>query len=247
MPDLSARTASKPHSIRRHVERKILRFSLWVGTIAALCNNNLYLLVTERQGRLLAASIARLAGIWWLLILCAAAFLGMTVLVRGLSARYLRRYFALLGVQLPTVEEALRTGEGQRVEFKRGFSDEVAKSGSVDTELLKSIAAFAITNDAAILIGIDDAGHVKGLDLDFNRRDAWERRIYQLVRTRIKPTPPIQVAFEELRGMLVGKISVARGEAAVYMLDGVVYLRQGSSDVQAQPDDIISLVAEFAF
>ena len=47
--------------------------------------------------------------------------------------------------------------------------------------------------------------------------------------------------------MLIGKISVARGEAPVYMLDGVVYLRQGSSDVQAQPDDIISLIAEFAF
>jgi predicted HTH transcriptional regulator len=62
-----------------------------------------------------------------------------------------------------------------------------------------------------------------------------------------KPTLPIQVAFQELRGMLIGKISVARGEAPVYMLDGVVYLRQGSSDVQAQPGDIISLVAEFAF
>ena len=148
---------------------------------------------------------------------------------------------------MPTTEEALRTGEGQRVEFKRGLSDEVTKSGTVDTELLKSITAFANTNDGAILIGIDDAGHVKGLDLDFKRRDAWERRIHQLVRTRIKPTPPIQVSFEELRGMLIGKISVARGEAPVYMLDGVVYLRQGSSDVQAQPDDIISLVAEFAF
>ena len=42
-------------------------------------------------------------------------------------------------------------------------------------------------------------------------------------------------------------IDPARGEAPVYMLDSIVYLRQGSSDVQAQPDDIISLVAEFAF
>jgi hypothetical protein len=210
-------------------------------------DNNLYLLVTERRGRLLAASLVKLGGIWWLLILCAAAFLGMAFLARALSGRYLRRYFALLGIEVPTVQEALRTGEGQRVEFKRGFSDEVGKSGTVDTELLRSIAAFANTNDGAILIGIDDAGHVKGLDLDHKGRDAWERRIHQLVRARIKLTPPTQVAFEELRGMLIGKISVARGEAPVYMLDGVVYLRQGSSDVQAQPDDSISLVAEFAF
>jgi len=208
---------------------------------------NLYLLKTEWRGQLLVASSVNIGSLWWLACLCAVAFLGMSVLARAMSGRYLRRYFALLGIEVPTIEDALRTGEGQRVEFKRGLSDEVAKSGSVDTELLKSITAFANTNDGAILIGIDDAGHVKGLDLDFKRRDAWERRIHQLVRTRIKPTPPTQVAFEELQGMLTARISVARGEAPVYMLDGVVYLRQGSSDVQAQPDDIISLVAEFAF
>jgi hypothetical protein len=207
----------------------------------------LYLLETECRGRLLVASLINIGSLSWLATLCAVAFLAMSVLARAMSGRYLRRYFALLGIEVPTIEEALRTGEGQRVEFKRGFSDELAKSSTVDTELLKSITAFANTNDGAILIGIDDAGHVKGLDLDFKGRDAWERRIHQLARARVKPTPPIPVAFEELRGMLIGKISVARGEAPVYMLDGVVYLRQGSSDVQAQPDDIISLVAEFAF
>ena len=210
-------------------------------------DSNLYLLVTESQGRILAASLAKLGGIWWLLIFCAAAFLGMGFLARVLSRRYLRSYFALLGIQVPTTEEALRTGEGQQAEFKRGLADEVSKSGSVDVELLKSITAFANSNDGAILVGIDDAGHVKGLDLDYKGKDAWERRVHQLARTRIKPVPPVQVVFEEIRGMTVGKISVARGEAPVYMLDGVVYLRQGSSDVQAQPDDIVSLVAEFAF
>ena len=113
--------------------------------------------------------------------------------------------------------------------------------------MLKSIAAFANTNDGVILIGVDDAGHIKGLDLNFKQRDGLERKIHQLARNRIKPTPPIQVAFEELRGMTIAKISVARGEAPLYMTDGVVYLRQGSADVQAQPDDLTRLVAEFAF
>ena len=77
--------------------------------------------------------------------------------------------------------------------------------------LLKSIAAFANTNDGAIFVGIDDTGHVKGLDLDPKRKDALERRIHQLARNRIKPTPPVQVAFEQVRGILIAKISVARG------------------------------------
>ena len=148
---------------------------------------------------------------------------------------------------MPTVEEALRTGEGPRVKFKRGLSDVETKTGSVKTELLKSIAAFANTNDGVILIGVDDAGHVKGLDVEFKQKDRLERKIHQLARNRIKPTPPIQVVFEEFRGMIIARISVARGEAPLYMTDGVVYLRQGSADVQAQPDDLTRLVAEFAF
>ena len=36
-------------------------------------------------------------------------------------------------------------------------------------------------------IQLDDAGHVKGLDLDFKRKDALERRNHELARTRIKP------------------------------------------------------------
>jgi hypothetical protein len=55
------------------------------------------------------------------------------------------------------------------------------------------------------------------------------------------------VAFKELRGIDTATISAARGEAPVYMLDGVVYLRQGSSDVQAQPDDVISLARNLHF
>jgi predicted HTH transcriptional regulator len=94
---------------------------------------------------------------------------------------------------------------------------------------------------------LDDAGQVEGLDLNFTQRDRLERKTHQLARNRFEPTPPAQVGFGGVLGMTLGKISIARGEAPVYMLDGVVYLRQGSSDVQAQPDDIISLVAEFAF
>jgi predicted HTH transcriptional regulator len=83
--------------------------------------------------------------------------------------------------------------------------------------------------------------------LDLKRKHALERRIHQLARTRIKPAPPVEIVFEEIRGMTVSRISVARGEKPLYTLDNVVYLRRGSSDVQAQPDEIISLVTQFAF
>jgi len=63
----------------------------------------------------------------------------------------------------------------------------------------------------------------------------------------MRPNPPVQAVSVEIRGKTVGRISMARGEKPLYTLDNVVYLRRGSSDVQAQPEEIISLVTQFAY
>jgi hypothetical protein len=209
--------------------------------------NDLYLSQTATNGRVLATSFVPVADLWGLATLCAVAFLGTSIVAGAFSRRYLRTYFAMSGVRVPTLEEALRAGEGQTVEFKRGLSETEAKTGNVEDELLKSIAAFANTNDGVIFIGIDDAGHVRGLDLDFMQKDRFQGKIRQLVRNRIKPRPPIQITFEEVRNLVIAKIIVVRGEAPAYMMGGVIYIRDGSSDVQAQPDDLRRLVYEYAF
>ena len=74
----------------------------------------------------------------------------------------------------------------------------------------KSVAAFANRNDGAIFVGIDDAGHIKGLRLDFTQKNRLEQKIHQLVRARIKPAPPVQITFEELRGLVIARIAVAK-------------------------------------
>lgn len=204
--------------------------------------SDLYLTRTDVSGRLVATSIIPLDNIWRLCILGFSAFLIVTVAARWLGARFLRNYFTLAGAQVPTIAEALARGEGQEVEFKRGLPTDEARE-SVDTELLKSIAAFANTNNGAIFVGVDDHGAIKGLQLDHKKRDVFEQRISALVRNRIRPTPPIQITFAEIRGLLVSKIAVARGGALAYLLNGVIYVRYGSSDVPAQPEDLARLVA----
>ena len=210
-------------------------------------DRDLYLAVTDTNGRLLATSMVPLGDLWLLAAICVIAFLGTSIVAGALSIRFLRGYFAMTGVRVPTAEEALRSGEGQSVEFKRGLSDDETNAGNVEHELLKSIASFANTNDGVIFIGIDDAGHVRGLRLDFSQKDRMDRKIRQLVRNRIRPTPPFQITFEDMRGMVIVKIVVARGEAPVYMMNGVIYLRDGSSDVQAQPEDLKRLIPDYAF
>jgi schlafen family protein len=207
---------------------------------------DLYIVQTDTDGRLLAISLVLVGSLWLLVFSVCFAFVSTVVITRALSRRFLRTYFSLTAARVPSLEEALQSGEGQKVEFKRGLSADETRVATAEDELLRSIAAFANTNDGAIFIGIDDSVHVKGVELDSGQRDRLERKVHQLVRDRIKPRPPVQVVFEEVRGLPVVKITVSRGEAPAHMLGGVVYLRDGSSDVQAQAEDLIRLVAEYA-
>jgi len=202
---------------------------------------SLYVAQTDTNGRLSATSLIEIGELWWILCLCGMGFLFTTISARALSRRFLRNYFAVTGLRVPSIEEAQRAGESQSVEFKRGLSDDENKAGSVEEELLKSIAAFANTNEGVIFIGVDDAGHVKGLRLDVKGKDRLELKIRQLVRSRIRPTPAIQFTFEEAGQLLIGNVVVARGEG-VHVMGGVVYIRYGSSDVQAQPEDLIRIL-----
>ena len=203
----------------------------------------LYVAALDTNGRLLAVSFTRIGGMWEILLSCIAGFFFVGILTRALSRQFLRNYFAVTGVRVPSLEEALRGGENQGIEFKRGLSDDSSKAGQVDEELLKSIAAFANTNDGVIFVGIDDLGHIKGLGMDFAQRDRLERRIHQLARTRIRPTPPIQITFDEVRSFWIAKIAVAAGDAPPYMIAGTIYVRHGSSDVQAQSEEVVRMVS----
>ena len=46
--------------------------------------------------------------------------------------------------------------------------------------------------------------------------------------------------------MIVLRIVVPRGEDPVYLLSGVIFVRDGSSDVPAQPEDLKRLITEYA-
>ena len=122
-------------------------------------------------------------------MIAAAIFIGSTLAARFLSRKFLRSYFLFSQTRVPTLEEALRQGEGTQVEFKRGLSEDEGKAGAAEEEFLKTVAAFANTGDGVIFIGIDDSGKVRGLDPELNKRDQLERKINQLVRNRIRPRP----------------------------------------------------------
>lgn len=217
------------------------------GTRFYMYEDDLYFVRTDTNGRLLTISLVSMGGLWWLAVLVGLAFAFTTLIAHALSRRFLRAFLAFMGVRFPTLEEALKEGENKRVEFKRGFSEDETRESSVEDELLKSIAAFANTNGGVIFIGIDDEGHIKGLKLDFKQRDRFEQKVRQLIRSRLTPMPPVEVGFIDARGLVIARVAVARGDDLAYMMGGVIYVRSGSSDVQARPEDLKRLVTENAF
>jgi len=216
------------------------------GASLYVAKGDLFVVQTGTDGRLLATSLVLVGSVYWLGILGIATFIVGSATASAFGRRYLRTYFALMTVRVPSLEDALKTGEGQKVEFKRGLSADLEQQKRAEEELLKSVAAFANTNDGVIFIGVDDGGRVVGLDLDFKQKDRLEQKIRQLARHRIRPIPPSQVGFEDYRGLVVAKIVVARGDAPAYLMGGVIYVRSGSSDVRAQPEDLKNIILAYS-
>jgi hypothetical protein len=207
----------------------------------------MYIVQSTTAGRLIATSLAPVGNVVWLMIEMTLAFVTTTLIARMLSKKFLRNYFALAGFTMPSLEEALKLGENENIEFKRAISTDTDRGGNTENELLKSITAFANTTGGVIFLGVDDNGHAKGLQLGAKQRDQLELKIRQLVRNHITPTPPIQVSFHPIsETSVVAAVAVGRGDAPAYLFHGAIYVRYGSSDVQAQPNDLQRLITEYA-
>jgi ATP-dependent DNA helicase RecG len=192
----------------------------------------------------LVVNTSRVDDLLLLLVLSALILAGGFSVAYTSGMTFLRKYFVLTGSSAHSLADALRLGEGLTVEFKRGISFEV--QNSVD-RVLETIAAFANTANGTIFIGIEDNGNIHGLRPDGAKgRDALAERIHQAVRSRIRPALLIQVDFVEAEGLTVCRVFVPRGEQPLYVIDGVIYVRDGASDIKAPPERVLKLIQEYA-
>jgi hypothetical protein len=201
-------------------------------------NTDLNLVRVDYVGNLILISLQKVGSLWLLLGTAAFVFFLAFVSFQSVGRTVLKTRLMLIGQKPPTVGEALQSGEGQKIEFKRGI---------VDEDLLKSVAAFANTNDGTIFIGVDDAGKITGIKLDTpGEKSSFAHKIYTVVRQRVKPIPPIEMYFEDIRGYVVARVIVARGDERLYFLDGIIYVRHGDSDVKGEPSVVSRILQEYA-
>jgi hypothetical protein len=129
-----------------------------------------------------------------------------------------------------SLEEALKKGEGQSIEFK---------SGIIDSNVAKIIAAFANTNTGNIFVGVEDNGGVSGLrEQTPHERDQLLRKIRQ-VATMIQPPVSPGATFLYYDGKTVLRVFVPKGAHPLYVLQGTVWIRRLAEVVAADRQEII--------
>ena len=125
--------------------------------------------------------------------------------------------------------------ETENIEFKSKFTEEI----------YKEVIAFANTEGGFIYVGIDDKGEAVGLsDVD----DEYTR-ITNGIRDAIMPDVTMFVHYTIQENKVV-RIAVNEGTNKPYYLKGKgpkpsgVYVRQGTSSVQASPEQIRRMIKE---
>jgi hypothetical protein len=139
--------------------------------------------------------------------------------------------------QATSLEDALKNGESQSIEFKRGLADE---------HLARAIVAFANTNSGTIFLGVDDKCEVVGVDCDSpTNKDRELKRIREITTQSIKPVISVSVDFFLYNGKTVLRIFVPRGEQPLYFLNHEIYVREQTASMKATPEQVEGILTKF--
>jgi CheY-like chemotaxis protein len=154
--------------------------------------------------------------------------------------------------RLEWIKGLIRTGEGDRVEFKSTLRWNL-KTGrsekSIEKAWLKSIVAFLNTDGGVLLIGVEDNGHILGLEADqFQNEDKYLLH----VNNKLKQHIGLEWAnFIRFQTELIGDkkllwIECQPSPAPVFLRmgnDEEFYVRVGPGSRRLSPSEVLTYVA----
>lgn len=190
-------------------------------------------------------------------------FAGLGALVGGVYAaidarlrRFERTVSHLEAEMARDVPTLIRQGESERIEFKTSARWD-ARQGKVSKALgdmvARTICAFANHEGGSLLVGVDDAGEVVGLERDYQTlkspdRDGFAQLVMTLVRERLggDVCRLVHVLFAVLDGADVCRIIVEPANAPVYFHDGQdarLLVRTGNASRELDAREAVAYVA----
>jgi predicted HTH transcriptional regulator len=126
-----------------------------------------------------------------------------------------------------SIEELIRIGEGENIEFKETLRYDIRKGESskeIEKSVLKSIAGFLNADGGTLLVGVNDDGVPVGLENDIKtlpkkNRDGLENYLTMLVKSMIgvNHTKHINVQFDKVSEREICAIHVRPGRKPAYL------------------------------
>ena len=132
--------------------------------------------------------------------------------------------------------------EGTHLDFKQALAVDTrtgAPSSSEKSGTVKTIAALLNTDGGTLLLGVSDAGEIKGIAPDVahcthRNTDGFELKLRQMLDAQLQPPPHsrIGVSFETFPEGTVCRVDVPASPGITYFDNTEVYIRDGNRSSQ---------------
>jgi len=134
------------------------------------------------------------------------------------------------------VQQYIRAGEGDRVEFK---------STAATEGLDRAVAALSNCEGGLVVLGVDDAGAVVGLPDD---PEALQESLTSRLRGSFLPPVSARLGRQQVGGLWVHWVEIRRNRGPVpTTVRGRVFIRRGRASVEPSPSELQELFNRFGF
>jgi len=156
------------------------------------------------------------------------------------------------------INEMLKSGEHEKLEFKTSFRWD-AKRSQVNRELektvMKTITAFLNSDGGQLLIGVDDESNPVGLESDFAslpkpNADGFENHFNNLFNTMIGPEfrRLVKLKFDNTGGKTLCLVDIEPGRKPAYLKTGDgedFYIRTGNATTPLKMSEVATYISSW--
>lgn len=130
-------------------------------------------------------------------------------------------------------------GDGPHLEYKEKLPDTQGEKRNV----FKTAVAFANGDGGTVLFGIDDGGQLRGVK---DKLAEGRRRLNDLLRDLVDPSPPVRIEAHRLDGRNVLVLEVLSGGGVLYALTidknkPEYYVRRDGTTFYARPGELAAV------
>lgn len=154
------------------------------------------------------------------------------------------------------ISEVIAAGEREHVEFKssaRWDYREGRANKALELVIAKSLAGFLNSNGGTLLIGVDDAGIILGLEQDFKTlgkrpdRDGYQQMLVNLVSSSMgkEACSYLSISFHPIDGKEVCMVAVEQSPKPIYVSDSGAtrfYIRTGNTTQELSTKDTVEYI-----